>query len=138
VRRLSAGVGVFAATAALSVAARAAQPKHPATFAGGNGKGFPLTFKLDRRARPTYAAVAFACRSDSGALVAHRRKPPWSRSKSGRLTISYAVSEPRLGKVEVVLSTTFLSRTRAKGVATLTNAKCFGKHPGRIRFTATA
>jgi hypothetical protein len=59
-------------------------------------------------------------------------------SKFGRLASSCAENEPKLGKVEVELSARFSSTTKAKGTATLTNERCFGTKPGKVRFTATA
>jgi hypothetical protein len=115
---------------ATAMAALAAHPSLPASFSGGDGRGDPVSFKLSKTGKVTYAAAGYECKGKSGQGNAQTKKTGGAVTKAGKLTITYTYRG-----IKVKFSVTFTSKTAAKGKVTFTSSSCTARAES---FTANA
>jgi cytochrome c5 len=127
----------LAASLLIVAVALAAHPKLPSKWSGGNGKGAPVAFNLNKSGKATYAMAVFNChdKSVSGIAGVQSKHPSGKVSKSGKLTITFSGKVGVVGKVKATLKVTFTSKTAAKVAGSFSNPKC-GK--SKLKYTATA
>ena len=123
-------LAVLAAAGLTAPAAFAAKPQLGTEFTGGNGRGLPMGFTLDKRGRATAAFTGYTCAGKSGLGSASTKKPKGKVASDGKLTITYKAKG-----LSVTFRVSFPARTRAKGTITFKSKTC--KAP-KITFTAQA
>jgi hypothetical protein len=134
-KKLTLLIAVASASLLLAAVALAAYPKVPSKWSGGNGKGSPVAFNLNKKGKATFALAVFPCKKESGMNVVGSKHPSGTVSKSGKLTITYSAKVGAAGKENAKLVIDFTSKTKAKGTAYNQSAKCGNS---KWKFTATA
>lgn len=130
-RTLSCALALVLTTAA---SAFAAQPVKPSNWAGGDGAGTPVMFKLNKNGKVTEAGVAYSCKGANGQGFATSKKPRGRVKPNGSLVIRFRYKDSaQKGKLRVRFDITFPKTNKAKGRVTIKNKSCGAKS---VDFTA--
>jgi hypothetical protein len=127
-RALTFAIAIALTTAA---AAFAAQPPTPSRWAGGDGHGTPVMFKLNKHGKATSAAVAYTCKGANGIGLAQSKKGKIKGhvKSDGTLVIRYRYKDSdQNGKLRVRFDVTFPTANEAKGTVSIKNKGCGNQH----------
>ena len=113
----------FAAPVAL-----AAKPQLGSRWSGGNGKGLPMGFSLNKKGKATAAFTGYTCAGKDGIGSASSNSPAGKVNARNRLTITY-----RAKGMTITFKVRFPTKTTAKGTITFEGGKCDAP---KINFTA--
>lgn len=120
---------LVASSLVVASAALAAKPKLDTRWSGGNGRGLPMGFTLDKKGKATAAFTGYTCPGKDGIGSASSNSPTGKVGSDGKLTITYKAK-----KLTITIRVRFPTRTTAKGTITFKgNASC--KAP-KMNFTA--
>jgi hypothetical protein len=127
-RKMITVLALLAASGIASSAALAAKPQLGTSFSGGNGRGLPMGFTLNKKGRATAAFTGYTCPGKDGIGSASSNKPEGKVDSEGKLTVTY-----RAKGLTVTMKVRFPTRKTARGTITFKSATC--KAP-KMTFTA--
>src|SRR4051794_25769032 len=97
-KTLTASIALLIATAGTAFAA---QPATPSKWVGGDGKGTPVMFNLNKHGGVAKAGVAYTCKGGNGIGFASKRKPKGHVKPNGTLVIRFRHRDSGAGRIRV-------------------------------------
>jgi hypothetical protein len=119
---------VAATLACAAPVALAAKPTLNTRYTGGNGKGLPMGFSLNKKGKATAAFTGYTCKGKSGIGNATSNSPSGKVDENNKLKITY-----KSKGITVTFRVRFPTRTTAKGTITFKGGNC---EAPKITFTA--
>lgn len=121
-------LALLALLAATAPSALAARPQLGTSWSGGNGRGLPMGFTLNKKGKATAAFTGYTCKGKSGVGNAASSKPAGKLTADNKLTIVF-----KSRGLTVTMKISFPTRKSAKGTITFKSPTCTAP---KIKFTA--
>ena len=114
-------ISTLGAVLLLASVAVAARPQLGTQWSGGDGRGGPMGFTLDKKGNVTGAFTSYTCKGKSGIGSASTSKRAGKLDAKNRLTIVFTTKRDKL---TVTMKISFTSKTRARGTITFKSPSC--------------
>ena len=106
---------------ALAATAYAAKPHLGSRWSGGDGRGGPMGFTLDKKGNVTAAFTSYTCKGKSGIGSASTSKRAGKLDAKNKLTIVFTTKRDKL---TVTMKLSFPTKKTARGTITFKSPTC--------------